>query len=305
MAIYSYLNRIRNITTILFILVATSFLFAQEPSLDSTADSRNLSWEEEKNLSTLQKQARTYRDEGLTQQSMGNLEAAMVFYQKAIKLDPSYAVAYNDLGIIYETYGWIDRAEQSYLQAIKFDQNFLSPYSNLALLYENKQDLNKAYFYWKKRAELGLPNDPWTQKAKNKIDELIQALPDLRQALIEKEAIALMEEIIEKKRSKQLEDMKEAKKHFEVATELYRKNEYKLAIDELNSYLSLNPQDKDALAMLDKAKTKLKDQEREANTKKLEKYFQDGMGYYQEDNLQAAKQEFERIIELTASPQKN
>ena len=142
MRIYSCQNSIRNIAIILFIVGLASFLFAQEQSLDlatnrgyvenqgipetkkgtvifkggsTAASSSILSGQEEKNLSELQKQARSYRAQGLELQCIGNMDAAMSLYQKAIELDPAYPVAYNDLGIIYEAKGLIDRAEESYL----------------------------------------------------------------------------------------------------------------------------------------------------------------------------------------------
>lgn len=127
---------------------------------------------QEKNFSELQNLARRYREQGLEYQRVGNLDAALAFYQKAIEFDPSYAVAYNDLGIIYEANGFLARAEESYLQAIKLDPNLLGPYANLALLYENERNLDKAVFYWSKRVQLGLPNDPWTEKARRRLEDI-------------------------------------------------------------------------------------------------------------------------------------
>ena len=128
--------------------------------------------EKEEELSALQKQARMYRAQGVAYQGIGNLDAAMSLYQKAIELDPKYAVVYNDLGVAYEEAGLIDQAEESYLKAIKVDPFFLSPYSNLALVYESKRDLDKAYLYWRKRAELGSSDDPWTEKAKQRLSDI-------------------------------------------------------------------------------------------------------------------------------------
>ncbi len=121
-----------------------------------------------KDLNEFQQLARIYRQQGLEYQDAGNLEAALTFYQKAIDLDPWYAVAYNDLGIIFEAKNDPERAEASYLQAIKIDPEFLSPYSNLAVLYETRHDLKSALGYWKKRARLGDSVDDWTQKARQR-----------------------------------------------------------------------------------------------------------------------------------------
>ncbi|MDD5097631.1 MAG: tetratricopeptide repeat protein, partial [Candidatus Omnitrophica bacterium] len=107
----------------------------------------------------LQEQARKYREAGLEYQSTGNLPEAMSLYQKAIAIDPTYPDPYNDLGVVYEAAGFNDRAEESYLKALKIDPNYLSAYSNLAFFYENKRDLEKAAFFWQKRADLGLVYD--------------------------------------------------------------------------------------------------------------------------------------------------
>lgn len=136
------------VAIIIFILSLVSFLFAQEESSLNNAD--NQSSQEEKGLSDLQKQARIYRAEGFELQSFGDIDAAMGLYQKAVALDPMYAVVYNDLGIIYEAKDILDKAELYYLTALKLDPNLLSAYSNLALLYESKRELEKAAYYWEK-----------------------------------------------------------------------------------------------------------------------------------------------------------
>ena len=189
----------------LFLTVAAYFTFAQEADSKVTnrgyIESRDIpeskketvifkestpsaqaSKAQEIPLTGLQKQARAYRDEGLRAQEIGNLEQAVIWYQKAIELDPAYAVAYNDLGILYEAGGAMDRAEGSYLKAIKVDPTYMSPYTNLAIFYENKRDLDKAAFYWKKRADLGSPFDPWTQKARQRLNDINVVLKGLPSA---------------------------------------------------------------------------------------------------------------------------
>jgi tetratricopeptide (TPR) repeat protein len=115
---------------------------------------------------------KVYRDNGLEAQRRGDLDLALNYYQKAVELNPGYAVAYNDLGIIYEAKGDTKRAEENYLQAIKLEPDYLSPYSNLALIYENRRDFKDAAYYWKKRSELGSSSDPWTVKAKARYESI-------------------------------------------------------------------------------------------------------------------------------------
>lgn len=127
---------------------------------------------EPKDVKSFRLQARVYRNEGLRAQSLGDLDSALVFYQKAVELDPEYQVVYNDLGIIYEAKGEPERAEASYLKALAIDPYYLSAYSNLALFYESKRDLVNAAEYWKKRYELGNPEDLWTMKAQQRLKDI-------------------------------------------------------------------------------------------------------------------------------------
>ncbi len=144
---------IRIISTAIFVLAAFSFSNAQ--------DGGSFSGE----IPELQKQARIYRDMGIQQQNLNNIDEAAKFYRKAIEIDPTYAVAYNDLGVILESKGQLDDAEKNYMRATEVDPQYLSAYSNLALLYENKRELDKAAYYWGRRAELGIGDDLWTRRA--------------------------------------------------------------------------------------------------------------------------------------------
>jgi tetratricopeptide (TPR) repeat protein len=172
----------------------TTLNTADADTMDSSV--LNLSKQDEENLTQLQKQARLYRAQGFQYQSLGNLDSAMGLYQKAVQLDPTYAAAYNDLGVVYEALGFIDRAEQSYLQSVRIDPNLLSGYSNLALLYENERDLDKAAFFWAKRAQMGLPTDPWTLKARQRLED-IRAITSNRplQDMREQEIVDLMTDV--------------------------------------------------------------------------------------------------------------
>ena len=70
--------------------------------LNSKSSPSGIYSEDENVGTTLQREARDYRQEGVEYQRIDDLDTAMAYYQKAIELDPSYTVAYNDLGIIYE-----------------------------------------------------------------------------------------------------------------------------------------------------------------------------------------------------------
>ncbi len=233
MHIPSFQNTIRKIATIVLVLGVASFVFAQKPS-------------------SLQEQARNYRSQGVEFQRSGDIDAAMSLYQKAIELDPAYAVAYNDLGIIYEIKGSLERAQESYLKSIKIDPQYLSAYSNLALLYENKRDLDKAALYWQKRAELGSPDDPWTQKARQRLEDIRLVLRGGAGKYKEQEIIRLIDEVGNQKIILRQSNQALADKCFEKAKQNYLKQNYAAAIKEALDAQQLDPANKDIEAFIEK-----------------------------------------------------
>ncbi|MCM8795143.1 MAG: tetratricopeptide repeat protein [Candidatus Omnitrophica bacterium] len=195
-----------------------------------------------KGLSELQKTAREYRAKGLEFQKLGNLDQAIVFYQKAIELDPAYVIAYNDLGIIYEAKGFFDLAEASYLKAIQVDPNYLSPYSNLALFYENKREFEKAAFYWQRRLELGSSDDPWTQKARKRLEDIQLVLgKKTLKSLREQEVVDLIKDVSAQKDILREDDKALARVHLEKAKRYFTKDEYTLALKEAMEAMQLDP----------------------------------------------------------------
>jgi tetratricopeptide (TPR) repeat protein len=241
MAKLSCRNLIRNISLILPMALAISSLFAQD----------------EKDMPEQQKTARMYRAEGVELQNIGELDRAMALYQKAIVLDPGYAVAYNDIGIIYESRGMIDAAEKSYLKAIQADPGFLSAYSNLAILYENKRDLDRALIYWQKRAQLGFADDPWTKKAKLRIEEIRMVMSDNPvQEIVNKEAVDLMEEIKINRPPPTLERLMDSQRSFEDAKECYKNGDYATAFKLGLDAQQMDPSNKEISRFIERVQRK-------------------------------------------------
>jgi hypothetical protein len=112
---------------------------------------------------------------GLDAQKSNNLNEAKDYFQNAIVIDPGFAIAYNQLGIILETSGLSDEAERMYLKTLEIDPKCKAAYSNLALLNEAKGNTAKAIEYWRKRAQLGEPSDPWAKEALRHIEQQTQA----------------------------------------------------------------------------------------------------------------------------------
>ncbi|MFC1805039.1 tetratricopeptide repeat protein [Candidatus Omnitrophota bacterium] len=162
---------VKKITRILivvigFLLVFASFARAFEQGSGSAKKRSSIAGK-------FQEQARDYCTEGLRLQQEGKTGEAMVLFQKAALIDPGSAEAHNHIGVIYEIKGQSGLAEEYYRKALQIDPDFLSVYSNLALLYEQRRNLATAAYYWKKRAALGLPNDPWTQKARERLNDIL------------------------------------------------------------------------------------------------------------------------------------
>jgi tetratricopeptide (TPR) repeat protein len=112
------------------------------------------------------------RNAGLEMQRKGDYDSAVRYYQEALLKDPKYATVHNDLGILYEQKGLEEKAKMEYLTTLKIDPQYIKAHSNLALLYEKSGDYKKAYYHWKQRVNLGREDDPWTLKAKQKMQAL-------------------------------------------------------------------------------------------------------------------------------------
>ena len=78
-------------------------------------------------------------------------EKAIEYYQKAINLNPNYALPYYRLG---STYGFrknkIDEAIEFYKKGISIDDNYTRIYLNLGELYFIKNDIKEAIYYYQK-----------------------------------------------------------------------------------------------------------------------------------------------------------
>ncbi len=117
-----------------------------------------------------------YRALGYRAQHTGHFEQALIYYLKALQIQPDLAVVHNDLGIVYEEFGEWQSAEKFYLSALKIDPNCIQAYTNLALLYETTKDKKRAAYYWSRRQEAGQVNNPWTKRAKEEVKQYEEVL---------------------------------------------------------------------------------------------------------------------------------
>lgn len=160
------------------------------------------------NLSTLKKCRRrkvptadSWYQNGLNAEKRGDTEKAIVFYLRALELnphhswvlnnlgaihygirkwaeaekyyltaiaaDPTYALAYYNLGNLYEEHG-VERYQEAFLcykKAIESDSSYKDAYYNLALMYYVRGQWKDATCCWRKYLELD-PNSEWSDLAR-------------------------------------------------------------------------------------------------------------------------------------------
>jgi len=194
----------------------------------------------------VEEDARIYREEGYRAQSIGDLEGALAWYQKATTLDPHFAQPYNDIGVIYETQGRINEAFEMYKKVLEIDPEYLAAYTNLAFISEKKGNIEDATYYWQKRYELGREGDYWWEVSRQRLLRL-GTYPRARRDMLEKKAARLSREIVWKSAQEKAATIREAKLHFDIGNRAFREKDYKTAVRELEAVFFLNPSDEELL----------------------------------------------------------
>jgi len=207
----------------------------------------------------LQKLARTYRAKGLESQRVGDVNTAIALLQKAVELDPNYAVAYNDLGVNYEGLGFGERALENYLKAAQVDPLYLSAYTNLALFYESRRDLSKAAACWQKRAELGLPDDPWTKKAVARLKDINLVLSERPVSDAREQSIlGLMKDVsVRKEAVLKKDDKSVSREYFLEAKQSYKRGELAEALKQALDAQYLDQDNKEIEDFIEQVETRV------------------------------------------------
>jgi len=137
---------------------------------------RNIVWQDDFTLwndvvqKSLQK-PRPYQNRGAVYQSKGNLDQAILDYNKAIQINPNFALAYNNRGLLYQDKGNFKQALSDFNKAIHLDPNYAEAYNNLALAYFRKKEFKKAWENIHKAEELGFKVAPGFIEALKKASE--------------------------------------------------------------------------------------------------------------------------------------
>lgn len=93
------------------------------------------------------------------QQDKFEFEQAIVYFLKAIQLNPKQINAYNNLGNIYLDLKEYDEAKKIYQKILNLQPNYMKGYSNLGLIYKHEGNLEKTIECYLKALELD-PNIP-------------------------------------------------------------------------------------------------------------------------------------------------
>lgn len=127
---------------------------------------RNKVWKDEFSLwdDTAHKsphKARPYINRGLAYQNKGNLEQALLDYNKAIEIDSNYAQAYNNRGLLYYAREDFTQAIADYSKAIEIKPNYAKAYYNRATAYAAIKEYTRAIADCNKAIEI----NPYEAKA--------------------------------------------------------------------------------------------------------------------------------------------
>lgn len=208
------------------------------------------------------KMAADYRDKGLHYQKNGDMDTALMYFQKAIGLDPTLAVAYNDAGVIYEAKGWTDRAKQAYGRAIELDPTLPSPYYNMGSIYEREGDFDKAVYYYKQRVLVGDWNDEWTIKARQALQGLGVNDPNLKENYLDQQMVGELskDDITGRPKGNDLDPKKrkrESRLRLMRGKQLYYMGQYQEALKELAAATTLDSKNKEANKLLEEVEKKV------------------------------------------------
>ncbi|HTX37060.1 MAG TPA: tetratricopeptide repeat protein [Bryobacteraceae bacterium] len=86
------------------------------------------------NLLAVPKDARKAFDKGQEAAKKQKIDEALKYYNKAVTLDPKFAMAWCQIGILQAGHGADEDAHKSFEEAVKADPKYLVPYLQLSLL---------------------------------------------------------------------------------------------------------------------------------------------------------------------------
>jgi protein O-GlcNAc transferase len=125
-------------------------------------------------------QAEQALNTGASLQREGKLDEAILWYQKAIKLNPNVDVPYNNLGNIFQDKGQLDEAIACYQNALDLNPNFTGAYYNLGDALQDKGQLDEAIALYQRAIAL----DPKFASAYNNLAIVLRNKGQIEEAII-------------------------------------------------------------------------------------------------------------------------
>jgi tetratricopeptide (TPR) repeat protein len=242
------MKKIRPLSLATALLILITFVYSPSAWTQDSPESKKL--------------AQEYRDEGIKAQRHGDNETALMYFQKAVEIDPALAVAYNDIGVVYEAKGMNNQAKLAYGKAIDLDPNLPGPYYNLGSIYSKEGDFDRAIAYFKQRVLLGEWNDQWTAQARQELKSMGVKDPELRQDFLE-EQLARSESgdpITGSPKGNDLDPKKrkrDARYHRMRGKQLYYMGRYEEALTELGIAEVYDPKSKETEKILEEVHRKI------------------------------------------------
>jgi len=83
-------------------------------------------------------------NQGVVLLEEGQYDRAIAYFNKAIEINPKYAVAYLNRGSAYDGKGQYDKAISDFNKAIEINPRFAVAYFNRGFVYDRKGQLDKA-----------------------------------------------------------------------------------------------------------------------------------------------------------------
>jgi tetratricopeptide (TPR) repeat protein len=123
---------------------------------------------------------RPYYNRGNAYKAKGDLDRAILDFNKAIEIRPSFAEVHNNLGNIYQIKGDLDRAIRCYNLAVEIKPDFHEAYNNRGGAYQIKGDLDQAFRDFSKAIEI----KPNYARAYGNLGNIYQIKGELDQAIL-------------------------------------------------------------------------------------------------------------------------
>jgi len=104
------------------------------------------------------KYAVAFNNLGAAHAKQGNLDVAMECYKKATSINPNYAAAFSNIGVTFYRLGFIEKAVECFEKAIELDPNFDRAYNNKVIALMENGERNRALSFVNEIHEIKLRN---------------------------------------------------------------------------------------------------------------------------------------------------